>query len=43
MNDVGHPKKPVLCEYLEGRFGEVIWGGDVQDGVNTCMPLADLH
>ena len=27
MNDVGHPKKLVLCEYLEGRVGEVIWGG----------------
>ena len=44
MNDVGHPKKLVLCEYLEGRVGEVIWGGgNVQDGGNTCMPLADLH
>ena len=46
MNDVGHPKKLVLCEYLEGRVGEVTGAGgwrDVQDGGNTCMPLADLH
>ena len=41
MYDTGHPK-PVVWDKLEG------WGGEggargVQDGRNTCMPVADSY
>ena len=41
MFDTGHPK-PVLCDKLEE------WGGEggargIQDGGDTCMPVADSY
>ena len=39
MYDTGSPKQ-VLCEYLAGWAGEG-GGMGVQEGGDTCMPVAD--
>ena len=33
--------KPVLCDYLEGWYGEG-GGGEVQERGDICIPNADL-
>ena len=37
MYDAGHPKL-VLCDNLRGWVGRGV--GGIQDGGDTCMPLA---
>ena len=39
-HEAGH-SKPVLWDNVEGWDGEEDGGGGVQDGGNTCAPVAD--
>ena len=39
MNNAGH-SNPVLCDNVEGWGGEG-GGREVQEGGDTCMPMAD--
>ena len=42
MYDAGMHPKPVLCDNLQG-WGEEGGGRGVQDGGDTCMPMADSY